>query len=246
MLKASRCLFQGEKAGGKCPWEQRADVGEPQVRRDHADERGAAKLKQVALKPLLGIDRAVAHAAHDAEEVDITVDGAEVVVAPRVGEGTALAHHVSVETEVGGNDGGPRKCLEETHHKQHVFRYGVALEAHPTVKERLSLDDARYAAPAERELAAEVEERALEERAVVVDMLKACRGVVAVDGVHAHRHHVRATAAGEIGIAQRGNAAGQQTVVGIHELDIFAPCLADAPVAGCRYAAILLIYNAYR
>ena len=76
-------------------------------------------------------------------------------------------------------------------------------------------------------------------------MLEVCRVVVAVYGVHAYRHHVGATAVGEIGIAQRGNAAGQQTVVGIHELDIFAPCLADAPVAGCRRTTVVLSDEAY-
>ena len=113
----------------------------------------------------------------------------------------ALAHHIAVETEVGGNDGGLGQCLEKAHDEQHVLGDGIPLETHPAVKERLSLDDARHAAPSERKLVSEVEERALEERAVVVDMLKACRVVVAVDGVHAHRHHVGATAVGEIGIA---------------------------------------------
>ena len=200
-LEPARRIGQGEKPCLMCLGEQCAHVGETQLRRDHADERSAAKLEQVALKPLLGINGAVAHTAHNAEEVDVAVDGTKVVGATGIGEGTALAHHVAVEAEVGGNDSGLGQCLEKAHDEQHVLGYGIPLEAHTAVKERLSFDDARYAAPAKLELVSEVEERALEEGAVVVDMLKACRVVVAVNGVHAHRHHVGPTAVGEIRIA---------------------------------------------
>ena len=225
--------------------QQKADANEIKVRRKETDYSVALKVPHVSAEAFGRIYRLIAHPAYYLIKTDIPIHHTRGMTWSARVHCAAFPHGIAVEVQIRCTHRGMWQCFEQLKHEEHILRDYERLEAHSALKQRGALYDARHAAPSERMLHAEIVECSLEEHPVWGYVLVFFKVVVAVHCVHAHRYHVGALAVTEITIAQCAYAAGQETVVGINKLDVFAAGLTDAAVACCRHAAVLLLHEAY-